>query len=180
MPRLLLSPMMLLAAASGTDLSGVWTGSPAGSPREIMLAQRSAGSSSANESRYELLCRTTDYQTSHACSWESASCVVAGTAVHCEAPVGSGVLGAAGDTIAFSGGPDTRFTGALTGIWASASDADADAYFLLHNASTNAVTAWWDAGVSPRGAWSWGAGVYTPARPASKQNPRPALCGAHS
>ncbi len=147
------------------DLSGLWTGSPAGSAKEIMLAQKdpqdAAGAGSAGG--FELLCRTTDYMTSSRCGWPSAKCSVSGDAVTCDAPVGSGTLNSAKNQILFSGGPDNKFTGGLSGIWASARDADRDAYLMAHNASTNAVIVWWDTGVTPNtGPWSWGPGVFTP------------------
>ena len=76
----MLLPLGLLLPAS-VDLSGVWTGSPAGSPREIMLAQPTSGEG------FELLCRTTDYETPMGvCGWQSAKCTVAGTAVKCDSP----------------------------------------------------------------------------------------------
>ena len=155
--------LLLAPCGADVDLTGLWTGSPSGSPKEILLAQRDPDAA-ADSASFELVCRTTDYMTSSPCGWTSARCTVAGDAVTCTLPVGSGTANAAGDQIMFSGGPDNKFTGGLSGIWASASDKGVDAYLMLHNATTNAVVVWWDTGVTPNtGPWAWGAGVYTPA-----------------
>jgi len=154
--------LLLAPCGADVDLTGLWTGSPSGSPKEILLAQRDPDAA-ADSASFELVCRTTDYMTSSPCGWTSARCTVAGDAVTCTLPVGSGTANAAGDQIMFSGGPDNKFTGGLSGIWASASDKGVDAYLMLHNATTNAVVVWWDTGVTPNtGPWAWGAGVYTP------------------
>jgi hypothetical protein len=49
------------AASPAVDLIGVWTGSPRGSPTQLMLAQQSDGAG-AGSGGFELLCRTTDYR----------------------------------------------------------------------------------------------------------------------
>eukprot|EP01051_Picozoa_sp_SAG22_P010691 SAG22_NODE_976_length_6199_cov_1.414426_4_plen_502_part_00 len=164
---LLTQPLPAAASSTtvGLDLSGVWTGSPAGSPKELMLAQAVDG---AGPAAFELLCRTTDYTLAAApCGWASARCNVSGAAVSCDAPVNSGTLrvgaGGARPEIMFGGGPDIKYTGGLSGIWAVANDKDVDAYILAHNASMNTVVAWWDTGVSKRGAWAWGPGIFSPA-----------------
>jgi hypothetical protein len=139
--------LLLAPCGADVDLTGLWTGSPSGSPKEILLAQRDPDAA-ADSASFELVCRTTDYMTSSPCGWTSARCTVAGDAVTCTLPVGSGTANAAGDQIMFSGGPDNKFTGGLSGIWASASDKGVDAYLMLHNATTNAVVVWWDTGVT--------------------------------
>ena len=169
------------SSSSAVDLSGIWTGSPTSGATQVVLAMKSGGGYGTlmdnhggvvtePGTTYSMLCRTSDYRTSAKCGWQSALCTVAGATgtVTCDVkPAGkiSGPVNAAGDFIGFNGGPWSKFTGGLTGIWASANDHDMDAYFMLHNATTNAVQAWWDFGVTPQTAdgWKWKSGVFTPA-----------------
>ena len=157
------------------DLSGVWTGSPASGARQIVLATRSGGGYGTlmdnhhgrePGASYTMLCRTSDYTTSAKCGWQSAFCTVdAANHVACDVqPAGklSGSVSTGEDFIGFEGGPWTKFTGGLSGIWASSNDADVDAYFMLHNSTTNAVVAWWDMGVTPQSGWKWKSGSFIP------------------
>ena len=161
----------------------MWTGSPTDGAYQIVLAQKSGGGYGTlmdnhggpvtePGTSYSMLCRTSDYRDSAKCGWESAFCTLATTGnVTCDvSPAGklSGALNAAGDFIGFDlakGGTWSKYTGGLTGIWASANDGDKDAYFMLHNKTTNSVVAWWDMGVTSPATqhWKLQTGSFTPA-----------------
>lgn len=86
--------LQLLSPGPADDLSGIWTGGiSTTSSREILLMQKPKGGPASD---YEMLCRTTNWETSSPCGWQSARCNVAGAAVKCDAPVNAGTLGPAG------------------------------------------------------------------------------------
>ena len=54
--------------------------------------------------------------------------------------------------------PWNRFTGYLSGLWASDNDADRDVYVMAHNATDNALNVWWDTAVISS-IWTTGRGA---------------------
>ena len=135
-----------------TGLPGVWTSANGGS--------RFYFSSVRKGTEVSVRCLTTDWEATPAgaCAWSSGTCSLAGTRILCALDNGktiAGTVSAGAATIAFAGAAWRKFTGPLSGLWYGCKRVvngpnDPQQYLVIgHNASTGAVSVWWDTGLPP-------------------------------